>query len=166
MEFETKRQNINYYSTLKYIINMSGLSIKDFANSATISESLIRHADDNWNPKYTTIEKICSVIHISIPSFFIIADHVAGNCNHVKVNYIIHNQQLEPEELCKKLKIWRERLNISEGKLAATSGFDKSNISKRENVKWNSIMLCSTLEIYAKCYGLTMKQLSSYLYEY
>ncbi|MBK5201241.1 MAG: helix-turn-helix transcriptional regulator [Spirochaetaceae bacterium] len=166
MELDNKRQNINYYSTLKYIIDMSGLSVKDFANSATISESLIRHANDNWNPKYTTIEKICSVIHISIPSFYIISEYIEGNCKQVKVNYIIHNQQLEPEDLCKKLKAWRKKLKISEGKLAATSGFDKSNISKRENIKWNSIMLCSTLEIYAKCYGLTMKQLSSYLYEY
>jgi transcriptional regulator with XRE-family HTH domain len=145
---------------------MSGLSIKDFASAASISESLIRHADSSWNPKYTTIEKICSVIRIDIYSFYKIADYLSGNCKNANVNYIINCQKISPQNLNYKLKKRREYNNLTEGKLAEKTGFDKSNISKRENSKRETIMLCSTLEIYAKSFGITMKQLCRYIYDY
>lgn len=162
---ENKQKKINYYATLKYIIGLSGLSIKDFASAASISESLIRHADTNWNPKYTTIEKICSVIRIDIYSFYKISDYIEGNSTNVKVNYIITSQKITPDILNYKLKSRRLSHHITEGKLAEKTGFDKSNISKRENSHTNVIMLCSTLEIYARCFGLTMQQLCKYIYD-
>jgi transcriptional regulator with XRE-family HTH domain len=160
-----KENNINYYLTLKHIINMSGLSIKDFATAASISESLIRHADSGWNPKYTTIEKICGVIRIDIYSFYKLADYVSGNCKNANVNYIIDCQKITPRNLNIKLKNRRKYNNLTEGKLAEKTGFDKSNISKRENSRHEVTMLCSTLQIYAQSFGITMKQLCRYVYD-
>lgn len=162
----TKGNDINYCLTLKYIIGMSGLSVKDFASAASISESLIRHADNNWNPKYTTIEKICRVIRIDICSFFKLADYVSGNCKNANVNYIIDCQKITPQKLNTRLKDRRKTNHITEGKLAEKTGFDKSNISKRENSKHEVIMLCSTLEVYAQSFGISMKQLCRYIYDY
>ncbi|MCK9190631.1 MAG: hypothetical protein M0P10_03670 [Sphaerochaetaceae bacterium] len=156
---------VNYYKALKYIIDLSNLNVKEFALAASISESLVRHADDTWNPKYTTIEKICNVIHISVPSFYIISDHLEGYTSKVKLDYCIQKQNLSPQELSSKLRKKRTINNITEGKLATKTGFDKSNISKRESQNSQSIMLCSTLEIYADSFGLSMRQLSKYLYE-
>lgn len=155
---------INYYKTLKYVIDLSGLSIKDFAKLANISESLIRHADETWNPKYTTVEKICSVVHISIPSFYKISEYLAGKSSVLELNYIIEKQSIPPNKLCTILKKTRIKKHITEGKLAAKTGFNKANISKRENKKWVSNMLCSTLEIYAHCFGISMKQLAKLIY--
>lgn len=161
-----EEDDINYCLTLKYIIRMSGLSIKDFATAASISESLIRHADSSWNPKYTTIEKICSVIRIDIYSFYKLSDYVSGNCKSANVNYIIDCQEITPQNLNIKLKNRRKSNHLTEGKLAEKTGFDKSNISKRENSTHEVIMLCSTLNIYAKSFGISMKQLCSYIYDY
>ena len=161
-----KGTTVNYYKALRYIIGLSNLNIREFALAASISESLIRHANDSWNPKYTTIEKICNTIHISNPSFYNISDHLEGYTNKLKLEYIINNQLLTPQELSVKLRAKRNCNNLTEGKLAAKSGFDKSNISKRESSNSQSIMLCSTLEVYANSFGLSMKQLSKFLYEY
>ncbi|MGH4038403.1 MAG: hypothetical protein ACRQFF_11260 [Sphaerochaeta sp.] len=162
---EKNKTAVNYYKALKYIIDLSNLNVREFSLAASISESLVRHADDTWNPKYTTIEKICNVIHISVPSFYNITDHLAGNTGKVKLDYRIKKQEISPQELSLKLRRKRTSNNITEGKLAAKTGFDKSNISKRESQNSQSIMLCSTLEIYADSFGLSMKQLSNYLYE-
>lgn len=155
---------INYYETLIFIINLSGLSIEEFAKKADISLSLISHADANWNPKYSTVEKICSVVKLSVTSFFNIAENLAGKKESITLNYVKKDETLTPSQLCSKLKDVRLSLNLSEAQLARDSGINKTNICNREHGKIKTKILCSTLEKYAASFGLSMSGLSEKLY--
>ncbi len=157
--------SINYYKTLIFVINLSGLSIEDFANKADISLSLISHADDSWNPKYSTVEKICSVVNISVTTFFNIAENIAGIKESITLNYVTKTDKLSPSEICQRLKEVRRSLKISEAELAKSSGINKTNICNREHGKIKTQILCSTLEKYAASFGLTMSSLSDQLYK-
>ncbi len=157
--------SINYYKTLIFVINLSGLSIEDFANKADISLSLISHADDSWNPKYSTVEKICSVVNISVTTFFNIAENIAGIKESITLNYVTKTDKLSPSEICQRLKEVRRSLKISEAQLAKSSGINKTNICNREHGKIKTQILCSTLEKYAASFGLTMSSLSDQLYK-
>ncbi|MCY1152442.1 MAG: helix-turn-helix transcriptional regulator [Sphaerochaetaceae bacterium] len=161
----SENYSINYYKTLIFIINLSGLSFENFAKKADISLSLISHADDSWNPKYSTVEKICSVVNISVTSFFNIAENLAGIKESITLNYVNRNDTLSPDELCKKLKDVRLSLKITEAQLAKSSGINKTNICNREHGKIKTQILCSTLEKYAASFGLSMSGLSDKLYE-
>lgn len=156
---------INYYKTLIYIINLSGLSCEDFAKKADISLSLIRHADETWNPKYSTVEKICSVVNLSVASFFNIAEHLSGVSDSITMKFVINNDKLSPEEMNYKLKKFRNDLHLSESELAKRSGINKTNICNREHGKIKTQMLCSTLEKYAYSLGLSMSGLTDKLYK-
>ena len=156
---------INYYKTLLFIINLSGLSIEDFAAKASISLSLIRHADENWNPKYTTVEKICSVVNISVATFFNIAENLSGIKDSITMKYVVKQESISPLELSKKLKEVRTNSNLTESQLARISGINKTNICNREHGKIQTRILCSTLEKYAFSFGLAMSDLTEELYK-
>lgn len=160
----SKNISINYYETLIFVINLSGLSIEEFAKKANISLSLISHADESWNPKYSTVEKICSVVKISVTSFFNIAENLAGVKESITMNYVSKSDKLTPIELCEQLKDVRKSLQISEAKLAKLSGINKTNICNREHGKIKTQILCSTLEKYAASFGLSMSGLTDKLY--
>jgi transcriptional regulator with XRE-family HTH domain len=155
----------NYHKALLFIIEHSGLSIENFAKKADISPSLIRHATKDWNPKYSTVEKICSTVNISISSFFMIAEHNAGQLESITMKFVIKKEEISPSELCQKLKTVRTNLNLSESQIAKKSGINKTNICNREHSKISNQILCSTLEKYAFSFGLKMSDLSKKLYK-
>ncbi|NCD04735.1 MAG: XRE family transcriptional regulator [Spirochaetia bacterium] len=155
---------LNYYKALLYLIKISHLSIDDFAKKAKISPSLIRHANDSWNPKYSTVERICSVVNISISCFFLIAENESGLTNSITMKYVIKTESLSPKELCLKLSQVRINRNLSESQIAKISGINKTNICNREHCKINNNILCSTLEKYAFSYGLSMSALIEKIY--
>ncbi|MGD1822257.1 MAG: helix-turn-helix domain-containing protein [Pleomorphochaeta sp.] len=159
-------KQLNYKKALFFIIDKSGLSIDDFAEKAKISPSLIRHTKDDWNPKFETVDKICSVLNISIVSFFAIAEHESGYSNSITLKYSINRKEISQEEVNKTLKNLREKAQLSKAQLAKKSGINKTNICNREHLKINNHILCSTLEKYAKSFGLSMSKFCEKLDEY
>jgi len=150
---------LNYKKALDYIIKKSGLSIEDFAEKANISPSMIRHTSEDWNPKFVTVEKICSVLNISVVSFFAIAEHESEINQSITIKYKIKENNITQKNLNKKLKDIREKSNLSKSQLAQKTGINKTNICNREHLKNQNKILCSTLEKFAHSFGLTMSKL-------
>lgn len=153
-----ENSQLNYKKALFYIIQKSGLSIDDFADKANISSSLIRHTTSDWNPKFETVKKICNVSNVSLVSFFAIAEHETKLNNSITLKYNIGNNNPTQLDLNNQLKKLREQSNLSKSQLAVKSGINKTNICNREHLKLNHHILCSTLEKYAKSFGLSMSK--------
>ncbi len=153
-----ENKQLNYKKALFYIIQKSGLSIEDFANKADISASLIRHTTPDWNPKFETVEKICSVLNISLVSFFAIAEHESNVYHSISLTHKVKTSKYTQIDLNNKLKELREESNLSKSQLALKTGINKTNICNREHMKLNNRILCSTLEKYAKSFGLSMSK--------
>jgi len=153
-----ENKQLNYKKALFYIIKKSGLSIDDFAKKADISASLIRHTTYDWNPKFETVEKICSVLNISLVSFFAIAEYETNVSNSITLTYKIKNKNHSQIDLNNQLKKLREDSNLSKSQLALKTGINKTNICNREHMKLNNNILCSTLEKYANSFGITMSK--------
>jgi len=157
------KYHLSYYTALQTILDLSGLTIDDFADKANISPSVIRHADEDWNPKFDTVERICSVINISISSFFLIAEHQLSIKNSITLKYVMKNNYISVKFLNEKLQELRLNSNMSRSQLSKKTGICKANICNREHSKITNKMLCSTLEKYALSFGLTMSELCEIL---
>lgn len=158
-------KKINYAKALKVLIKTSGLTIDDFAKKANISSSLIRHANEDWNPKFETVIKLCSVLNISIVSFFAIAEHESNISNSITLSYITEKNNFTQKDLNLQLKEIRESSNLSKSQLAKKTGINKTNICNREHLKNDNKILCSTLEKYAYSFNLSMSRLCKILEE-
>ncbi|MCH3918217.1 MAG: helix-turn-helix transcriptional regulator [Spirochaetia bacterium] len=122
---------LSYAKAIEELSTFASMSPSNLAALAKIGQTTLLYAEDNWNPKFLTIRKLCRAVQILPHAFFALAGGKAVNLEQERLQYLAQKNP-EIHRFGTFVRQQRKKKGLSQSALAKKACLSPQTIYRNE----------------------------------